>query len=100
MIGGTLLSFRQCANSWELQSRRPPYGMHGWGDNLKFLLPLQRIRLHQESCKKRTHPVLRLRETRSDAIKSLLYPDRNCLQEQVCTSGVPEMKIGGHCRVP
>jgi len=45
-------------------------------------------------------PVLDLRETRPNAIKSLLCPGRNCLQGWVCTSGVPEMKIGGHCRVP
>jgi hypothetical protein len=50
--------------------------------------------------KRQLGPVVGLRQTRSDAIKSLLCSDRNCLQERVCTSGVPEMKIGGHCRVP
>ena len=43
---------------------------------------------------------LGLRETGSDAIKSLLYSDRNRLQGWVCTSGIPEMKFGGHGRVP
>jgi len=50
--------------------------------------------------KKHPNRVLDLRETRSDAIKSTLCSGRNCLQGRVCTSGVPEMKIGGHCRVP
>jgi hypothetical protein len=51
-------------------------------------------------CKKEPTLVMGLRETRCDAIKSRLKTDRNCLQGRVCTSGIPEKKIGGHCRVP
>jgi hypothetical protein len=65
---------------------------------VKFLITL--IQAYLFTHKKQPDPVLGLRQTRSDAIKSLLYSDRNCLQGRVCTSGVPEMKIGGHCRVP
>ena len=65
---------------------------------MKFLIPL--VKAYLFTYKEQPDPVLGLRQTRSDAIKSLLYSDRNCLQERVCTSGVPEMKIGGHCRVP
>ena len=62
-----------------------------------------RVRLGWRSkiiLQKGNQPLMGLRETGCDAIKSLLYSDRNCLQGWVCTSGIPEMKFGGHCRVP
>src|ERR1700681_1416651 len=97
MIGGTLLSSRQSGNFWEIQSRLQPSGILGWVDKLKILF---RRSVCIYYLQKKPDSVMDLRQTRSDAIKSLLYPDRNCLQERVCASGVPEMKIGGHCRVP